>query len=237
MKPYYEHGGVTIYHGDCREVLPSLHGDAIITDPIWSNSHDGLVGWDRPAPLLAEMCAAIPADVKRLAIWLGCATDPRMLSAVPDRWPFLRVCYLRRSIPGYNNRTLVSGDILYGFGEYVRRAAGRLVIPGETQATFIAGERELGHPTPRYGAHARWVVGWWSDDGETVIDPFAGSGTTLVAAKNAGRCAIGIEIEERYCEIAAKRLAQEVMPMPSPTTADPGFVSPDLFPRGAGSGS
>jgi len=210
VKPYYDYAGITIYHGDCREVLPGLSADSLITDPVWTNSHDGLEGWDRPEALLREALSAAPS-VKRLAIWLGCGTDPRMLRSVPDRWPFLRVSYLRRAIPGYNSRTLVSGDVLYGFGEYIARAEGRTVIPGECSATYIQGKRELNHPTPRYPKHADWVVAWWSDPGEVVLDPFTGSGTILIAAKKGGRRAIGIEIEERYCEIAAKRLAQEVM--------------------------
>jgi len=59
----------------------------------------------------------------------------------------------------------------------------------------------------------RWLVDLVSQPGECVLDPFAGSGTTLAAAKQLGRIAVGIEIEERYCEIAAKRLAQEVLPL------------------------
>jgi len=65
------------------------------------------------------------------------------------------------------------------------------------------------HPTPRKLAHVRWLVNWFG--GELVIDPFMGSGTTLRAAKDCGRRAIGIDIVERYCEIAAKRLAQGVL--------------------------
>jgi len=67
----------------------------------------------------------------------------------------------------------------------------------------------LPHPTPRRYEFVSWLVKWFG--GKTIIDPFCGSGTTLLAAKNHHKVAIGIEIEERYCEIAAKRLSQEVL--------------------------
>lgn len=67
------------------------------------------------------------------------------------------------------------------------------------------------HPCAKPMGAMRWMVGKGTLEGETILDPFVGSGTTLVAAKNMGRKGIGIELEERYCEIAAERLSQEVL--------------------------
>jgi DNA modification methylase len=81
--------------------------------------------------------------------------------------------------------------------------------PRQDARSFVVGlEPKPEHPSPKPLNVMRWILGCLP--GETVLDPFMGSGTTLRAAKDLGRRAIGIEIEERYCEIAAKRLAQEV---------------------------
>jgi DNA modification methylase len=74
-------------------------------------------------------------------------------------------------------------------------------------------QKSNGHPCPRPLDTAQYILALGSNHGETALDPFVGSGTTLLAAKNLGRKAIGIEVEERYCEIAASRLCQEVLPL------------------------
>jgi site-specific DNA-methyltransferase (adenine-specific) len=105
---------------------------------------------------------------------------------------------------------LVTGDVLYVFGEWPKPANGCTVLPGECSATSKAGLRQP-HPCARNHEHAKWVLKWWANDEDTILDPFCGSGTTLRAAKDLGRRAIGIEIEERYCEIASERLRQGVL--------------------------
>lgn len=231
MKPYYEHAGITIYHGDAREILPVLQVESVITDPVWPNSSQHLIGADRPAELLTETLSCCQAP--RLVIHLGCSSDPRFLLAVPPRWPFIRVCWLELACPSYRGRVLNGSDVAYVFGEPPAAKPGAMVLPGRVVATSTdpgmargVGRNKdkrhdadghqvrdsaallIDHPAPRKLQHVRWLLKWFA--GESCCDPFMGSGTTMVAAKGLGIPAIGIEIEERYCELSAKRLSQEV---------------------------
>lgn len=209
MRPYYEHAGITIYHGDCREILPEISGQAqtLITDPVWPDCDHIFPGVDAYTLLQKALCFV---ECVRIAIHLGCYSDPRFLEAVPLRWRFFRVVTLDVARVGYRGRLLMTGDNAYLFGEPPDSRPGAHVIPGRMIDSDCSG-KQADHPCPRKLAHVEWLVRWWSDLDDTVLDPFMGSGTTLFAAKNLGRQAIGIEIEEKYCEIAAKRLAQEVM--------------------------
>ena len=222
MKPYYDHCGIVIWHGDCRDILPAIEQpDTCITDPVWPNSV--FPGID-PIALFAEAVKLL--TTKRLIVHLGCTSDPRLiLAGVPERYEMLRVCWLRYARPSYRGRILIGSDVAYGFGVAPKSRPGRQLLSGETVARNngtklhhtgrgegtsegIAYE-ELPHPAPRRLEHVQWLINNFADDG--VIDPFCGTGTLLEAAKNLGLRAVGIEIEERYCEIAASRLAQEVM--------------------------
>jgi hypothetical protein len=222
VSPYFSEGDITIYHGDCREVLPSLAAEALITDPVWPNSiFPDVVS---PEQLLTE--ALTVAAVRRMVVQLGVDSDPRCLSAVPAQFPFIRLCNLDYAMPNPKGRILYGGDVAYVFGEMPTIPKGKMLIPGRMVSSradrviprgtwrgknknytrSASSYAKLEHPAPRRLEHVRWLVGWFG--GNSLIDPFAGSGTTLVAAKLLGIRAIGIEIEERYCELAVKRLAQ-----------------------------
>ena len=221
MKPYYEHDGITIYHGDCRQVLPAIQQPPVcIVDPVWPNSV--FPGVADPQELFRETCEHL--EVKTLVVHLGCTSDPRFLLAVPKSLPFIRVCWLRYASPSYLGRVLVGSDVAYVFGEPPPSRAGLRVLSGEIVARNNSNKRQntgrgqgtsdgidyenLPHPSPRRLEHVKWLVSQYGDHG--IIDPQSGSGTTLEAAKLLGRKAIGIEVEERYCEIAAARLDQKV---------------------------
>ena len=216
LTPYYDHGGITIYHGDCREILPRIEQFPVcITDPVWPNSvFPGIVD---PSKLFSE--AAQMLSCSRLVVHLGCSSDPRFLAGVPDRLPFVRVSWLRHIRPAYRGRILVGSDVAYVFGDVPKSKPGQHLLPGECVARgsnqkrkarrFEMDYESLPHPCPRRYEHVSWLVNTYGEGG--VIDPFAGTGTTLLAAKNLGLKSCGIETEERYCEIAAKRLSQEVL--------------------------
>ena len=223
MRPYYEHAGITIYHGDCREILPTLSAPAIITDPVWPRPTKLLAASGDPWQLFREMCEAIPASVLRMTVHLGVISDPRFLFPVPERLPFFRVCWLAQIPCSFVGRVLNGANVAYIFGQ---PPAGTGILPGEcldtgggtyrnglgrnrSQKAYHAVRSEMPHPAARRLGHLRWLVKHFA--GGPVIDPFGGSGTTALACKAQGWPCTLIEIEERYCEVAAERLQQEVL--------------------------
>lgn len=208
MRPYYDESGVTIYHGDCREILPHIEADTVVTDPVWPNASPLLRGHEDPFGLCRDALALITS--RRLAVHLGCDSDPRFLACVPPRWEFFRACWLDVSRPHYTGRLLNGSTVAYLFGDVPTSRLGARVIPGMHRDHASTGKTP-DHPCPRKLTHAAFLVKYWSEPTDAVLDPFAGIGTTLVAAKDLGRRAIGIEIEEKYCEVAAKRLSQGVL--------------------------
>ena len=224
MKPYYEHAGITIYHGDCREVLPQLEVESIITDPVWPNCEHIFPGINA-GELLGQALGAARV-IRRAVIQIGCNSDPRFLSCVPPDLRFLRTCYLEYAVVGYLGRILRDAEVAYIFGDAPTSKPGARVMPGRTIATRCNADKgwknkartaemvamsvgKMIHPTRRLIQHVMWLCKWFG--GASVCDPFMGSGTAALACKGLGVPFFGIEIEERYCEIAAKRLSQEVL--------------------------
>jgi site-specific DNA-methyltransferase (adenine-specific) len=219
VKPYFERDGVTVYHGDARDLLPQMQQPSVvITDPVWPNSVFPSV--IDPAKLFAEAAALLTGH--RLIVHLGCSSDPRFLAGVPARLPFVRVCWLRYARPSYRGRILVGSDVAYVFGSIPASRPGCHVLAGETIARNNTTKlqntgrgkassedvdyTELPHPCPRRYEHVAWLVGIYGDG--AILDPFMGTGTTLEAAMRAGRPCVGIDSEERNCEISATRLSQ-----------------------------
>ena len=207
MKPYYDHAGITIYHGDCREILPSLPKcDLMLTDPPFGIGLEYGLFDDTESNVLSVVQEVIPlARTLSKRILLTCGTRQIHFYPPPD-WI---LCWLNRAGAFRNpwGFTCWRPILAYGSDPYLENRMGSRpdVIEHRESA------EKNGHPCPKpIGFWKKLLVRGSVKETDLIIDPFMGSGTTLVAAKNLGRKAIGIEIEERYCEIAAKRLAQEV---------------------------
>lgn len=215
--PYYQDDSVTLYHGDCLEITEWLDADVLVTDPPYGrawrqgelqghsgnsdaragirNDHDtsyrdlALARWiDRPAIVFGDLMLAPATGTKLAGVYHKYPTEG-----------------FRGAIAGVRR----DAEAIYFVGPWPSCLGGRSsvfssrrMISGAHGAVAAAG----GHPHTKPGDVMEQLIDLCPPG--VVADPFAGSGSTLVAARNLGRKAIGVEIEERYCEIAARRLDQ-----------------------------
>jgi len=203
VRPYYEQDGCTIYLGDCREILPTLPKvDLVLTDPPYGIGRDGkpkstsshgghkgyeFTGWDTSRPTRETFGLVLKAATDSV-VWGG--------EYFSDLLPASR------------------GWLLWDKGQRIDQADGEMAWTTRDAPLRIFTLNRVAiatdgavHPTQKPEALIQWCMTFFPYS-DTILDPFMGSGTTLVAAKRLGRKAIGIELEEKYCEIAARRLQQ-----------------------------
>lgn len=213
--PYYTDGSVTIYHGDCREILPTLAFDVVVTDPPYgigwqrglnaaraSKAHAGIQGdedvslrdtvlaacADKPALVFGSFYAPFPTAVKQVLVW----AKPADAGVVGSTTGFRRDAEPVFLVGPWPLRDVRWSSVLQ---------AGANGIAAVAAAT--------GHPHTKPVPLLRDLLAKCPEG--IVLDPFMGSGSTLRAAKDLGRKAIGIEVDESYCRVAAKRMGQEVL--------------------------
>ena len=261
MKPYYQDEWVTIYHDDCREILPGMEAvDLILTSPPYDNlrEYGGYrFDFDAIAPVITRglkdggVLVWVVGDgsdetgesgssfyqalkFKELGLRLH---DTMIYEKNGNSYPskdkyyqvFEYMFILSRGRPEVVNLLKDRENIWMGsWGNRSRRDVKGKIIPGQKTKSEQYGVRwniwryntgnfgeeanlNREHPAMFPLALARDHILSWSNPGNLVCDPFSGSGTTLEAAKKLNRHCIGIEIEEKYCEIAANRCRQMVM--------------------------
>jgi site-specific DNA-methyltransferase (adenine-specific) len=214
-QPYYQDDLVTLYHGDCREITEWLKADVLVTDPpygvAWRSGQfsnaaaptedeiagdetpdlrdEALLLWGkRPALVFGSWRVARPANVNNRLIWHKAANIPGM-----------------RTQPWYS-----ADEEIYQLGTgFVGRPEQNVLVSHDRRDGAHGQVARFGHPTPKpIGLMERLIA---KCPLGVIADPFAGSGATLVAARTHHRRTIGVEIEERYCEVIAKRLDQGVL--------------------------
>jgi site-specific DNA-methyltransferase (adenine-specific) len=205
MKPYYEEAGITIYHGDCELLLERMEPvDLLLTDPPYGIGRDGrrestsrhggrkayeFYGWDSATPS-AEVFSNLFAVSRDQVIWGG--------------------NYFASHLPA------TMGWLVWDKCQRIAQSDGELAFTSRQTALRIFTLNRVAlmtdraqHPTQKPIALMKWCISLFPQ-AKTVLDPFCGSGSTLLAAKDMGMKAVGIEFQEKYCEIAANRLRQSV---------------------------
>lgn len=217
-QPYYQDSSVTIYHGDCREILPLLPKvDLVLTDPpygisggVGGQQHDYRKSdysgeWSDDPAYIEAVCAPVIEQCRAMAKTVCLTPGTRCMCFYQQ--PDDAGCFYAPASPRVGKFGFQSFHPIFYYGWY--RDGGKANTSTSMVLTEIAEKN--GHPCPKPYRAWKWLLERLSEPSATVLDPFMGSGTTLRAAKDLGRKAIGIEIEEKYCEIAAKRMAQEVL--------------------------
>jgi site-specific DNA-methyltransferase (adenine-specific) len=221
VKPYYSDDAVTLYHGDCREILPGIESvDHVITDPPYSDdTHEGArTGDSANAGVLVDFASTDAGAIRdvlaacRARRWGILTVDWQhvlpLKQSPPNGWKFIRhgVWVKPNGTPQFTGDRPAQGweavAILHADVKGRMRWNGG-GLPATWTHCKVASAHPTGKPEPLL---AQWIA-QFTDDGETILDPFAGGGTTLAVAKRLGRKAIGIEREESYCENIVKRLS------------------------------
>lgn len=227
---FYERGGITILHGDCREILPTLEPvNCVITDPPYQ-SLDANV-------LAGTTTRLVPRNGKRLSAtdegWFGTLSSCDIRTILDACRGLLRsdgALYVFGDVksglemfPGWARNVLVWDKGAIGMGYAWRRSHEWIAYEPQPDHKLrdmslgdilrVAGVSQKGHPTEKPTGVIKPLILNSTDAGELILDPFMGSGTTLVAAKMLGRRAIGIEISEEYCRVARDRLEATTPPL------------------------
>jgi DNA modification methylase len=214
-KPYYQDDYVTLYHGDCRDILPHLEPvDLVLTDPPYG------IGYDTAKankPNQKQFKVIVNDDSFELAkaviswrsdnpmVIFGAINFPKLLPS-KGRW----ICWDKRCSEKADKMLGSPFELAWSNRKSGYDRMYRILHGGVVNAN---GKGPRFHPTEKPIVLMQRIIEQDYKNAEVILDPFAGSGTTLIAVKRLGKKAIGIEIEEKYCELAASRLRQEVLPL------------------------
>lgn len=213
--PYYDRDGIVIFNQDCRKVIPFIpDADLLLTDPPygidWDTNYSRFTNSMQSAPRQDHEKIANDSDCEAMQFALEIPGEKIVWGAhlspwlIKDRGTWL--VWDKRFENGA--AMLADAELAYfskGAGVYIHKHTWQGMIGNKSGRPM-----KRVHPNQKPVALMRWCLGL-VPDAQTILDPFMGSGTTLVAAKLEGRKAVGIEINEKYCEAAAKRLEQGVL--------------------------
>lgn len=214
MEPYYRDDLVTLYHGDCLQVIEWLSADVLVTDPPYGVTWQGITtgvnkGYDKHKAGIAGDKSPAARD-SALALWgakpavvFGSWKIPR-----PPQTKHRLIWHKQGQPPGPLNAPFMSQDEeIYVLGDgFVSTSPPMRSVITTTEHRPIA-VKLAGHPTPKPVGLMELLIARCPPG--LIADPFAGSGATLIAARNLGRKAVGVEVEEGYCEVIASHLQQQ----------------------------